>query len=251
VSPPRIGNAGYPWDEFDPDWYVQHNYSELRDDDRRILELVRDHFHRSFRHTSSPAARGIDVGSGANLYPPLAMLPFCREVTLWERGANNVRWLNDEVQFFSPLWNDYWDVLSVRDGYREIEEPRHVLRARARVRMADLFRLPVRAWDMGTLFFVAEGVSDQEWEFKAAIERFIGSLKPGAPFAAAFMHDSSGYYVDRLRFPAVAVSEADVEYSLTPLVDDLEITPVLSGQMLRSGYRGMIVAVGKAGRARA
>lgn len=246
---PLRDNAGYPWDKFDPLWYVQHNYSGLRDDDRWIIEMVRDFFAAEISSRRSSLA-GIDVGSGANLYPALSMLPFCRAVTMWERGAANVEWLNEEVKFYSPLWNEYWDILAVRDRYEMIEKPRERLAASAEVRKGNLFKLPQRSWDLGTMFFVAESISEQEREFKAAAERFIGSLKVGAPFAAAFMRDSSGYHVDGLRFPAVAVTGADVEHCLAPLVDGLEITSVLSENALREGYRGMILALGRAGKAR-
>jgi NNMT/PNMT/TEMT family len=247
------GNRAYPWDEFDPDWYAEHNYVGLREEDHRILQGVRDFFKGFFKDFVAGRAlgRGIDVGSGANLYPSLAMLPFCREITLWERGARNVRWLRNEVRWYSAFWNEYWNLLASRNVYAEIEKPRDALQSRARVVRGDLFALPKRRWDIGTMFFVAESVSDQEREFKAAIGRFIGSLKVGAPFATAFMRDSSGYYVDKLRFPAVAVTEADVAHSLTPLVDDLEIKEIqLGSRALREGYSGMILAVGMVGKAR-
>lgn len=246
---PQRGNRGFPWDDFDPEWYVRHNYAELRDDDRGILKRVRTHFARELGGTG-PQLRGIDVGSGANLYPALTMLPYCQEITLWELSTNNVKWLNDEVRFCSPLWFEYWDVLKQHGAHSAIGGPRELLSARAKPRKGDLFKLPRREWDMGTMFFVAESLSEQEREFKTAIERFIGALKPGAPFAAAFMRDSSGYYVDRLRFPAVAVSEVDVKHSLAPFADQLETRSVQAEKSLRDGYRGMILALGRVGRTR-
>jgi hypothetical protein len=244
------GNRSYHWDGFDPDWYVRHNYSHLRDDDRRIMQLVRDFFGEVF-DPDRPVRRGIDVGSGPNLYPALTMLPFCGEVTLLERGANNVRWLRSQMRGYSPVWDDYWNVLAKRPAYGRIADARKELSARTLVRSDDMFRLPQRRWDVGTMFFVAESISDQEREFKAAVERFIGSLRPGAPFAAAFMRDSAGYYVDRLRFPAVAVREVDVEHCLAPHVDGLVVQSIRSEKPLRDGYHGMILALGRAGKTRA
>lgn len=247
---PSGGNRGYDWDHFDPLWYVERNYADLRDDDLRIVQIVRDYFGRVL-DPDRPVTRGIDVGSGPNLYPALTMLPFCSEVTLLERGALNVDWLRSQVLSYSRIWDRYWDRLAFQDAYGRIEDPRRELRTKAIVSRDDLFKLSRRRWDVGTMFFVAESISDQEREFKAAIERFIGSLRPGAPFAAAFMRDSAGYYVDRLRFPAVAVSEVDVKDALAPHVDDLDIRPIRSEIPLRDGYHGMIVALGRAGRTRA
>jgi hypothetical protein len=98
------------------------------------------------------------------------------------------------------------------------------------------------------MFFVAESISDQKREFKLAVERFVGSLKAGAPFAAAFMENSSGYHVDKLHFPAVAVSATDVAHCLSALVDELEVQRFRSEKPLRDGYHGMILALGKAGK---
>lgn len=247
---PYAGNRAYDWDHFDPLWYVQRNYAGLRDDDLRILQLVRDYFGRVL-DPDRPVARGIDVGSGPNLYPALSLLPFCAEVTMLERGALNVEWLRDQVLSYSPIWDRYWHRLASRPAYGRIEDPRRELRRKGIVSRDDLFKLSRRRWDVGTMFFVAESISDQEREFKAAVERFIGALRPGAPFAAAFMRDSAGYYVDRLRFPAVAVSEVDVKDALAPHVDDLDVHPIRSAVPLRDGYHGMIVALGRAGKTRA
>jgi hypothetical protein len=244
---PSVGNASYNWNAFDPDEYVKQNYLEFQADDRKIVQLMRDFFH-THADPGRPVVKGVDVGSGANLYPALAMLPFCQKIDLREYGMQNVAWLRHEVQNgYSELWDPYWEVLSTRESYRTIESPREVLRARAQVRQQNLFELPRRGWDMGTMSFVAESISDQRGEFNDATERFLGALKPGAPFVAAFMRDSSGYYVGTIRFPAVAIREADVEQCLSPLSHDLEIMTVRSDALRREGYHNMIVALGKAG----
>jgi hypothetical protein len=241
------GNAGYDWDRFNPDWYVRHNYVELRDDDRRILQLVRD-FFATVLDADKPVSRGIDVGSGANLYPALAMQPYCQRIELRERGGQNVRWLERERPRYSEMWDQYWTPLTRLPAYRRLEKPREDFAAKVRVRCGNLFELGPRQWDLGTMFFVAESISEQEREFKNAVERFVGSLRPGAPFAAAFMQESSGYYVDGIRFPAVAVTKADVEHCLEPLARDVETYRVHSAKSLREGYKGMILAVGRARR---
>jgi hypothetical protein len=238
------GNAECAWDEFDPEWYVDHNYRTVREDDRRILQQVRDFFAT----TDRPLGRGIDVGAGPNLYPALAMLPLCHEVTLWERSRSNVAWLNREVERFSQSWDAFWNVLLSRPRYADLDDPRQALRERARVWNGDIFRLGRRQWDVGTMFFVAESITANRGEFQRAVERFIRALKPGAPFAAAFMKNSTGYAVSGHRFPAVAVNERDVEQCLSSLdCQALKISPIPSVTPLRAGYDGMILALGWAG----
>lgn len=239
------GNADCAWDDFDPEWYVDHNYAEVREDDRRIIQLIRNFFGGI---TDQPPGRGIDVGAGPNLYPTMAMLPLCHEITLWERSLSNVTWLNRQVKDYSPSWDAFWDLLAHKRPYTEIEDPRQALRERARVRKGDIYRLGRRQWDVGTMFFVAESITAKRKEFQHALEQFIRALKPGAPFAAAFMKNSTGYAVSKHRFPAVQVDELDVERCLSKLeCSSLKVRQIPSATPLRTGYEGMILALGRAG----
>jgi hypothetical protein len=210
---------------------------------------VRDFFSSTLAGRS--VKQGIDVGAGANLYPAMSMLPYCERITLWERGAANVKWLKEQIEGgYSQSWDRFWDVLVTRRRYRAVENPRAAMREKAWARNGDLFKLPPRQWDLGTMFFVAESISDRKHEFRDATRRFVASLRPGAPFAAAFMENSSGYDVGSLRFPAVAVRTADVENCLSPLAHDVRTLTVARLKDRRDGYDGMILALGKAGRAK-
>jgi hypothetical protein len=95
------------------------------------------------------------------------------------------------------------------------------------------------------MFFVAESISANEAEFAHAMSRFTGCLKPGAPFAAAFMENSEGYELGGKNFPAVAVCNEDIRVHLERSASDLFIERVGTiDQPLRPGYTGMIVACG-------
>lgn len=54
---------------FDPEAHVGYNYSSLRQDDATIVGTVRDHFIQHFHGNRSAQSAGIDVGTGAGLYP--------------------------------------------------------------------------------------------------------------------------------------------------------------------------------------
>jgi hypothetical protein len=242
------GNASFQWDEFDPEWYVDHNYRHVREDDRRILQLVRDFF---VNELDRPVAKGIDVGSGPNLYPTLAMLPFCRNITLLERGRSNFVWLNREIRGYSRSWDAFWDVVAHKPDYRCVDDPRRALRQKTRAHRGDLFKLGRRQSDVGTMFFVAESITNEWGEFRQAVDRFIRALKPDAPFAAAFMKNSTGYTVGTQRFPAMQVNEVDIKQCLSDLecgIHKLETIPSVTP--LREGYDGMILALGRAGNPR-
>lgn len=100
------------------------------------------------------------------------------------------------------------------------------------------------------MFFVAESISACPEEFKAAVLRFIGALRAGAPFAAAFMERSAGYDVGDIRFPAVSVGEDGIRSILEPVAAELHLKRIgIDGDALRDGYEGMIVVCGRVGAA--
>lgn len=236
-------NSDFPWDHFDSSWYYDHNYKVLRDDDRQIVEIVRDFFA-----TCDPSSRrhGIDVGSGTNLYPTLAMLPLCDKITLCEYSTSNVSWLEREIRSYSSSWDIFWKLLAKEPLYNSVDSPRKMLVAKAHVEKGSIFDLPESRWDIGTMFFAAESISSSPAEFQTALGSFIGSLRPGAPFAAAFMENSLGYSVDTRRFPAVAITAKDVESRLADATEDFDIYRIdLTSNPLRVGYDGMILATGR------
>ncbi|MGQ0777412.1 MAG: SCO2525 family SAM-dependent methyltransferase [Pseudonocardiales bacterium] len=245
-APPQFSkaNSHFPWDEFDPSWYFDLNYKNLRDDDQQIVEIVRDFF--SALDLPRKSRQGIDVGAGVNLYPALTMLPFCDEITLREYAAPNVAWLEREILCYSPSWDPSWNLLIKDPLYKSVDSPREALAAAVRIQRGSIFDLPESQWDIGTMFFVAESISSVPAEFHSALDSFVKSLRPGAPFAAAFMENSLGYDVGAHHFPAVAITQDDVEEFLEDKTEDFRIHRLgKTKKPLRDGYDGMILAVGK------
>lgn len=241
----KVANREVPWDSFDSQSYVDRNYRALRDDDKEIIQVVRDFFADHFRDDPTPLLSGIDVGAGANLYPALTLLPWCREILLLDRASTQVSWLNSQVEHFSSTWTQYWEILREHPAYRRVADPRADFRSAVAVRRGDLFELPEGRWGTGTMFFVAESMTGLRHEMEAAVGKFIGALEPGAPFAAAFMENSLGYEVNGTHLPACPVTEADVHACLVDQAGDLVIHSVgISGNPLRDGYTGMLVACG-------
>jgi hypothetical protein len=219
-----------------------HNYQSLRDDDQAIIDAVRDFFAGA----GVVHASGVDVGSGSNLYPALAQLPFCDQLELWEFSATNVEWLHRQVSDFDPSWDRFWTEFAINPAYAEIAEPRARLAKIARVRQASVFDLPRLTWDIGTMFFVACSISTDIREFRRAVKIFVQSLRSHAPFAIAFMVDSQGYYVGETWFPAVPVGLDEINSSLSGIAYDVNIQSIDTGSPLREGYGGMALATGRA-----
>lgn len=258
-------NNDVEWADFAPEAYWNHNYRYLRADDAEIIHAVGAFFANHFQTHPWPVGRGIDVGSGSNLYPALAMLPWCQEIHLTDHSPSNVAWLRkhaadvDEASAATAprqpqqpwAWQSFWD--EFRDnfkGYPTIADPRVALdqATRGNVHERSVFTLEEAQFDVGTMFFVAESMTSFENEFDVATERFLRSLRPGSPFAAAFMDSSVGYVVADKSFPAVQEVTEDVvkDVLIRQLGADAHVTKVQvpASDPLRDGYKGMIIAVG-------
>ncbi|MDQ0403691.1 SCO2525 family SAM-dependent methyltransferase [Streptomyces sp. NBC_01723] len=238
-------NADAPWSKFDPEAYVDDNYRTPLEVDLLIVRLMRDHFTRCFADTPHPV-RGIDVGAGANLYPALSMLPWCDKVLLLEYAHPNVEYLEKQVSpgGYDTAWDAFWKVLGEEPAYRAVE-PRELAGEIVRVERGNLFDLEHghRRWGLGTMFFVADSMSECPEEFQRGVRCFMNALGDGAPFAAAFMKESVGYRVGAHDYPAYRVNEERVRESLAPFTGELEIHDL--HHMVRPGHEGMLLALGR------
>ncbi|GIF20680.1 hypothetical protein BJ973_001414 [Actinoplanes tereljensis] len=238
-----IGNEDVDWDDFDSRAYFEHNYGALRWDDTAIIKIIADFFKASLPEKF--IGHAIDVGAGTNLYPALTMLPYASRVTLYERAYSNRVWLERTLPKPQESWGRFWkEISTTRETYDRISSPFDVLADRAEVVKGNVFDLKPNQYHLGTMFFVAESITTRDDEFRRATRLFVESLVPGAPFAAAFMRNSSGYFVAGTRFPACSVSEEDLREALAPVARRVEIETVESDD-LRDGYCGMMVATGR------
>ncbi len=205
-------NADVSWASFDPIAYVDHNYRALQAEDEEIIHIVRDHFGDHFRGRTPGPVSGIDVGAGANLYPALAMLPWCDEITLLERSSANVRYLESQVGSYDANWDQFWRVLCKNEAYAALDmDPRAKFRDAVRVEPGNLFDL-VRhegRWSMGTMFFVAESMTTSHKEFARGVECFLRASHP-ARRSPPRSWNIPGLYAGEHFFPACDVGELEV-----------------------------------------
>lgn len=242
-------NAEYPWDEFDCFGYLEHNYFRIREDDAEILELTQSWFASAIAdcaQANGSGAHGLDVGCGPNLYPSLAMLPLCQTITLIDYSANNVDWLRSHLMHCDEIWRPYWGLVSPADHRGRFDQARSWLAERGRIARGSVFDLPEAAWDVGTMFFVAKSITADFAEFDAALACFLRALRPGAPFAAAFMEQSEGYEVSGITFPAIPVGLGEIDSCLGGRTSELRVHRIETRPApLRTGYAGMLLALGR------
>jgi len=233
--------------------YWRRNYSKLQAEDQEIIRRV-SRFFAAAVAGCPPVQRAIDIGAGGNLYPALLMLPWTERILLADFSRSNVSWLHDQLaDQVSPWpWRRFWREMRKVEGYSDVSRPRERLReacasepGRAGIEQLSVFELPRARWNLGTMFFVAESITEDPAEFRAAVAAFACALAPGAPFAAAFMAGSDGYPVDGIRFPALPIKPDDVRRHLTELgVREPSVDRLETRYRVRDGYAGMIVATG-------
>ncbi|MGW3644937.1 SCO2525 family SAM-dependent methyltransferase [Streptomyces sp. NPDC000878] len=247
-------NTEASWAAFDPRAYVDANYRVLQHEDAEIISIMRDHFGDCFRehYQDHDPVVGIDVAAGANLYPALAMLPWCKEITLVERSPANLAYLESQLESYDENWDQFWAALCQNAEYRAYDgDPREMSREVVRVESGNLLDVDLGGqqgpWSVGTMFFVAESMTTSYEEFGRVVAFFMRALAPGAPFFAAFMEHSKGYHVGDQFFPACDVGELEIRQSLEPFAgreEKLRIRRLPHPMNLREGYSGMIVAYG-------
>jgi hypothetical protein len=244
---PTMRNDAVPWSDFDADEYWKFNYSSVLPEDAEIIQCASKFLIEA---CGEPARlkQAVDVGAGTNLYPALLMLPWAKHLVFTEYAPPNIGWLHQHLA--DPPgkwpWQPFWDLVADLPCYQAIEDPRRTLAAGHEVRALSIFDLPPRTWDLGSMFFVADGMTDDKKEFEAAVRAFLNALLPGSPFLMAFMEGSTEYKVHGRRFPSVKITP---EF-LNDLIAKLPVTgsSVLRTnntiRRLRPGYDAMLLVTG-------
>ena len=246
-SDPPTPNDAAPWSEFDADEYYKVNYASVLPEDAEIIQWASKFLIEA---CGAPARlrRAVDVGAGTNLYPSLLMIPWAEHIVFTEYAPRNIDWLGKNLTHTPGEWDwqPFWDLVAGLPCYQAIDDPRGRLAAAHEIRPLSIFDLPRREWDLGSMFFVADGMTTDEAEFELAVRAFLDALLPGSPFLMAFMEGSEGYDVSDLQFPSVKVTPQ----SLDALLADLPVTgtSVLrtdnSAKPLRDGYDAMLLVTG-------
>jgi hypothetical protein len=244
---PRMRNDAVAWSDFDAGEYWRINYASVLPEDAEIIECASKFLIEACGGRSG-SKRAVDVGAGSNLYPALLMLPWAEHIVFTEYAPPNIHWLRENLADAPGewRWQPFWDLVATLPCYRSVEQPRRRLAAMHEIQTSSIFDLPPRTWDLGSMFFVADGMTTEEAEFEAAVRAFLGALMPGSPFMMAFMEGSSGYDVHGVCFPSVNVTPQ----SLDALLADLPVTgtSVLrtdnSVRRIRPGYDAMLLVTG-------
>jgi hypothetical protein len=242
---PSARNEAAAWSDFDADEYWKINYASVLPEDAHIIQCA-SKFLIEACGIRSQFKRAVDVGAGTNLYPALLMLPWAEHIVFTEYASTNINWLRDNLADTPGRWRwqPFWDLLADLPCYRTVEQPRRRLAVAHEIRHLSVFKLPRRTWDLGSMFFVADGITSDKAEF--AVRTFISALMPGAPFIMAFMEGSTGYDVNGVRFPAVKITPRSLAALLAhlPVTTNDIVRTDNSIRKARPGYDAMLFVTG-------
>jgi len=246
-SDPTIRNGTVRWSDFDAGEYWNLNYASILPEDAQIIACA-SKFLIEACGPPSGLKRAVDVGAGTNLYPSLLMIPWAEHIVFTEHASDNIGWLSQHLADAPGEWpwQRFWDLVADLPGYGAVDNPRRRLAAVHEIRTLSIFDLPPRTWDLGSMFFVADGMTADEEEFESAVRAFLRALVPGSPFLMAFMEGSTGYVVHGTQFPSVKITERSLDALLAglPVTGTSVLRTDNSVRALRPGYDAMLLVTG-------
>jgi hypothetical protein len=119
------------------------------------------------------------------------------------------------------------------------------LRAKTEVLQGSIFDLPERRWDVATMFFCAESITERRDEFERACTAYARSAKQGGALIAAFLVRSAGYVVADRPFPVLSLSVETIEEVFSRHVVAMKAEQIgIREREIRSGYSGFVFLTG-------
>ena len=235
----RWRNADLDWDRWPVPTYLAENYRTLHASDDAVIV-----HHSAFYRGLAPGsvARSVEIGTGPNLYPLLLASGASRRIDAVDAGAAGLAYLWAQLAGApDQIWHPYWE----RCRTLNASLPAALEEALGRVTpvQGDAFALAGADYDLASMHFVAESVTEDPDEFEGFCAAFVGTVRPGGLLVAAFMENMARYELgDGSRWPGIPVDTAAVSRVFAPLTRDLRVSRVdADPELPEYGYTGMVL----------
>ena len=234
-----LRNHDVDWDTWPVEEYLTENYREVHPADLAVI----DHHSRYYRQFPADTfERSVEFGAGPNLYPLMLAAGVSRHIHAIEPSANSVAYLRQQLRDVPEAsWAAFYQACRERLPTLP-EDPRDAL---SRVTVAQVRAQDVDpgAYDLGSMHFVAESVTEDRDEFEALCGLFVRSVRPEAPVVAAFMENMGRYGLgDGSRWPGYPVDADKVAAAFDGITTELHIDRIDADETLPDyGYTGMVL----------
>jgi hypothetical protein len=238
--------AASRWRNADPDWdrwpvpvYLAENYRNLHESDDAVIA----HHSAAYRELAAGSlGRAVEIGTGPNLYPLFLASGAARRIDAVDRSEAGLGYLRRQLTGApDPIWEPFWH----RCRGLNPTLPATMTEALGRVHIVqgDAFALAGSNYDLASMHFVAESVTEDPHEFDEFCAAFVATVRPGGHLVAAFMENMGRYELgDGSRWPGIPVDGATVARVLGPLTEDLRISRIDADPGLPAyGYTGMVL----------
>ncbi|MEX0168335.1 class I SAM-dependent methyltransferase [Streptomyces sp. LMG1-1-1.1] len=220
----------------DADWnawpvadYLAENYRMLHPCDIGVI-----HHHSAVYRRYAPAglARTLELGAGPNLYPLMLAAAASRRVDALEPSAANVRYLRHQlVHGADASWRPFYDLCRALDP--ALPESSAEALSRVRVVPGTAADLTPGRYDLASMNFVAESVTEDFDEFTALCAAFVRAVRPGGRLLASFMERMPSYRIGTGPvWPACPVDEPALRGVFAPRTNGLRIVRLAKDRTL-------------------
>lgn len=215
-----VRNADVDWDRWPVEQYLKEIYEELHPVDAAII----DHHNAIYRLLPPDSlTRSLEFGAGPNLYPLMLAAGCSRSIDAVDPSSGNVNYLRRQLRE-GP--DDHWSDFYARCRIGNDTLPQSLADALSRVRVVQAGGLSASqgSYDLASMHFVAEGVTESRDEFSALCLAFIRSVRPGGHLIAAFMENLPSYRLSvGPQWPGYPVDEDKIRQVFHAHTEDLVI----------------------------
>ncbi|WP_329275660.1 class I SAM-dependent methyltransferase [Streptomyces sp. NBC_00691] len=216
-------NRDADWDAWPVTDYLAENYRRLHPCDIGVI-----HHHAAVYRQIAPGslARTLELGAGPNLYPLMLAGAASRRVDALEPGAANLRYLRRQLDRGPDAsWRPFYALCRSLDAALP-ESAAEALRP-VRVVPGTVDDVVPGAYDLASMNFVAESVTEDAGEFTRICDAFVQAVRPGGRLVAAFMERMPSYRIGAgPLWPACPVDEAALRAVFAPRTSVLRIARV-------------------------
>jgi hypothetical protein len=232
-------NDDVNWDRWPVEDYLAENYRELHHSDAAVIA-----HHSAFYRRFAPQSigRSVEFGAGPNLYPLMLAAAASRHVDAVEAGASNVAYLRSQLsQGPDASWLPFHGLCR----HHNPDLPATLPDALSRVHVVhgDIRSVAPGGYDLASMNFVAEGVTEDFREFTDFCRLFVRSVVPGGHLVAAFMENMPTYPIGPAsRWPGCPVNPDIITEVFAPLTQQLTVARIDADPTLPDyGDSGMVL----------